>query len=181
MNLVKWVLIVGVGLGSTACAGKAPVPDLPGGTEPHDPVYIESTQILQLESFPVQVMLEVVGQLPDVCHKAAWVVSDPELRGPDRCRTALGGPAWPGLHSSPAADDTAYPYRKFQGRQLCCLAEWREGRGFLVPGLTRRKASPRHLWNRGKKTSQRRPGSHVRATIGWRLAPWSESWAQIAR
>ncbi|MGA9192323.1 MAG: hypothetical protein WBZ24_11360 [Anaerolineales bacterium] len=81
MNLVKWVLIVGVVLGSSGCAGRAPVPDLPGGTEVHDPVYIESTQILQLESFPVQVMLEVVGQLPDACHKAAWVVSDPDSEG----------------------------------------------------------------------------------------------------
>ena len=81
MNLVKWVLIVGVGLGSTACAGKPPVPDLRGGIEPHDPVTIESTQILQLESFPVQVMLEVVGQLPDPCHKAVWAVSDPDSEG----------------------------------------------------------------------------------------------------
>jgi hypothetical protein len=81
MNLVKWVLIVGVGLGSSACAGLAPSPAAPAGTGSHDPVHIDSTQILQLESYPVQVVLEVVGQLPDPCHQAVWSVSDPDPDG----------------------------------------------------------------------------------------------------
>lgn len=45
------------------------------------PVYIESAEIIQLESYPVQVMLEVKGQLPDPCHSAAWKVSDPTADG----------------------------------------------------------------------------------------------------
>jgi hypothetical protein len=39
-----------------------------------DPVYVDSTDILSLESFPVQVRLIVRGSLPTPCHQAAWDV-----------------------------------------------------------------------------------------------------------
>ncbi len=41
-----------------------------------DPVYVGSTEILYLESFPVQVELLVTGDLPSPCHEAAWDVSE---------------------------------------------------------------------------------------------------------
>jgi hypothetical protein len=41
----------------------------------HDPVYVESTDILYLESFPVQVQLVVEGAVPSPCHAPAWEVT----------------------------------------------------------------------------------------------------------
>jgi hypothetical protein len=40
------------------------------------PVYVDSTEILYLESFPVQVRLVVRGSLPTPCHQARWGVDD---------------------------------------------------------------------------------------------------------
>jgi hypothetical protein len=40
------------------------------------PVYIDTTEILLLESFPVQVRLVVRGALPTPCHEAVWEVED---------------------------------------------------------------------------------------------------------
>ena len=39
-----------------------------------DPFYVDSTDILYLESFPVQVRLVVAGSLPTPCHEASWDV-----------------------------------------------------------------------------------------------------------
>lgn len=44
----------------------------------HDPVYVDGTEILYLESFPVQVQLLVDGALPTPCHEPAWEVADGE-------------------------------------------------------------------------------------------------------
>jgi len=40
------------------------------------PVYIDATEILVLESYPVQVRLVVRGALPTPCHGAVWQVDD---------------------------------------------------------------------------------------------------------
>lgn len=40
------------------------------------PFFVESTDILLLESFPVQVVLRVNGNLPTPCHQAVWDVED---------------------------------------------------------------------------------------------------------
>ena len=41
-------------------------------------VFLESTEILMLESYPVQVQLLLVGNLPTPCHKLRAVVSPPD-------------------------------------------------------------------------------------------------------
>lgn len=50
----------------------------PGDVIPDDagPVFVETTDILLMESFPVQVALRVTGSLPTPCHRAVWEVSD---------------------------------------------------------------------------------------------------------
>ena len=65
----------------TACAGvddgsgaTSTTTTIPGGVE--GPVFIDSTEILYLESFPVQVRLLVRGSLPTPCHEAVWAVDD---------------------------------------------------------------------------------------------------------
>jgi hypothetical protein len=55
--------------GLTVTAAGSPAPTLPG-----DPVYVDSTDLLYLESFPVQVRLVVRGALPTPCHEPAWDV-----------------------------------------------------------------------------------------------------------
>lgn len=40
------------------------------------PVFVETTDILLMESFPVQVVLHVIGNLPTPCHQAVWEVED---------------------------------------------------------------------------------------------------------
>lgn len=47
-------------------------------SEQQDPVYVDSTDILYLESFPVQVVLQVDGALPTPCHEAAWDITETE-------------------------------------------------------------------------------------------------------
>jgi len=47
-------------------------PGSPGSAT--DPVYIDSTEILYLESYPVQVVLVVRGLLPTPCHEIDWGV-----------------------------------------------------------------------------------------------------------
>lgn len=67
---------------AAGCAGLSRVGDEPLGPMPaHGPVYVDSADIIQLESFPVRVMLEVKGQLPNPCHTAVWRVADPTADG----------------------------------------------------------------------------------------------------
>lgn len=47
-----------------------PIPDDAG------PVFVDSSDILLMESFPVQVALRVTGNLPTPCHELAWEVED---------------------------------------------------------------------------------------------------------
>lgn len=78
MTLVKGTLILIVVVLS-GCAG---LPSkAPDGAIIRDPVYVEKAEILQQESFPVQVLLRVEGQLPDPCHDAVWAVADPDPHG----------------------------------------------------------------------------------------------------
>ena len=47
-----------------------------GGPGAPSPVYVDSTEILYAESFPVQVFLLVQGSLPTPCHEPVWEVED---------------------------------------------------------------------------------------------------------
>jgi hypothetical protein len=51
---------------------------LPGGTIPANAgtVFVDTTDILLMESFPVQVALRVNGNLPTPCHEPVWEVDD---------------------------------------------------------------------------------------------------------
>jgi len=48
------------------------------GAIPDDagPVFVETTDILMMESLPVQVALRVTGNLPTPCHRPVWEVED---------------------------------------------------------------------------------------------------------
>lgn len=45
------------------------------------PVYIDSVELLLLESYPVQVRALVKGSLPTPCHQLVWDLSDPDASG----------------------------------------------------------------------------------------------------
>ncbi|TES91436.1 MAG: hypothetical protein E3J88_02505 [Anaerolineales bacterium] len=55
-----------------------------GGGEPttgdmvHGPVFIDDVQLLILESYPIQVMLNISGELPTPCHIFQADVSEPD-------------------------------------------------------------------------------------------------------
>jgi len=51
----------------------------PGGVR--GPVYVDSTDLLLLESYPVQVRLQVSGALPTPCHALKWEVIGPDPDG----------------------------------------------------------------------------------------------------
>lgn len=84
MNRRILTLLCAVAVVLSACApGDAGSGDNPttttttlGGVE--GPVFVDSTEILYLESFPVQVRLVVLGSLPTPCHQAQWSVEDDE-------------------------------------------------------------------------------------------------------
>ena len=65
------------------------VPSLPSVPNPYAPqpgddallrgdVYPDSAQVLTLESFPVQIVLNLKGNLPDPCHQLRVVVGQPD-------------------------------------------------------------------------------------------------------
>ncbi len=72
----------GSGVPVTTLPGSADTTAPPGGpdaTPPPDsagPVFVDSTEIVLLESFPVQARLVVRGSLPTPCHEPGWVVED---------------------------------------------------------------------------------------------------------
>ena len=79
MRLLACLCVLAVGLGACAVDDSEPgqsstTTSLAGGIE--GPVFIDSTEILYLESFPVQVRLVVRGSLPTPCHQAQWSVED---------------------------------------------------------------------------------------------------------
>ena len=70
-----------------ACAGGADQPidsttSTPSTTPPTaipddaGPVFVDTSDILLMESFPVQVALHLTGNLPTPCHRAVWEVED---------------------------------------------------------------------------------------------------------
>jgi hypothetical protein len=81
MNTIKPMACLTLASGMAACAGtKVPVPP-PTATSVQAPFYVESAELLAMESYPVQVVLQVDGQLPDPCHEAMWTVSEPDPQG----------------------------------------------------------------------------------------------------
>ncbi|MEW6568444.1 MAG: hypothetical protein AB1449_09840 [Chloroflexota bacterium] len=81
--LVLLFVLVIAGL-AAGCAGAPPTPSpVPAqpGEGPPGPVYVEETDLLLLESYPVQVRLVVRGNLPTPCHQARWEVSGPDDSG----------------------------------------------------------------------------------------------------
>ena len=85
IRTVRTTLIVGMLLVACAASGDDPTTPsntspttIPGGTVPADasPVFVDSTDILLLESFPVQVVMRVTGNLPTPCHELVWEVED---------------------------------------------------------------------------------------------------------
>ncbi len=45
------------------------------------PAFLSAVQVLQLESFPVQVVAEVSGELPTPCHRVRWDLGAPDAGG----------------------------------------------------------------------------------------------------
>lgn len=87
----KMILLVALAFTLLACgAGSGPedpVDDTtptttPSATVPDSipddagPVFVDSTDIILMESFPVQVALRVTGNLPTPCHELAYEVED---------------------------------------------------------------------------------------------------------
>ena len=87
--LVVALAVLGAGLGIAFAA----LPDDPVGgdqtttTPPvqpgavRAPVYVDSVELVLLESYPVQVHASVKGNLPTPCHRLAWDLSDPDPSG----------------------------------------------------------------------------------------------------
>ncbi len=59
-------------------SGDSPLPTTGPMEVPPDasPFFVDSTDILLMESFPVQVALRVNGNLPSPCHQPVWEVAD---------------------------------------------------------------------------------------------------------
>jgi hypothetical protein len=64
--------------GAVADEPTTPSPQPPQGGRVRGPVYVESSDVLLLESFPVQVRLHVTGTLPTPCHELLWTVDGPD-------------------------------------------------------------------------------------------------------
>ena len=59
-----------------------PMPAAQAGSEmTPGPVFVNSTELLLRETFPVQVDLRVQGALPTPCHHAVWSIRGPDAEG----------------------------------------------------------------------------------------------------
>ncbi len=73
---MKTGLIAALGLVLTALAACAGTPTPP---QERLPPQVESAELLQLESFPVQLMLHVEGWLPNACSAPGWEMETTEV------------------------------------------------------------------------------------------------------
>jgi inhibitor of cysteine peptidase len=86
VRILACLLAVSAGL-ATACAMRPAPPEPPSNPGPivpegeRGPVYIDEAELLLMESFPVQVRLQVKGTLPTPCHALKWEVTGPDLSG----------------------------------------------------------------------------------------------------
>lgn len=69
------------GLGSPQAGQPTPEPQDADGAMQEGPVFVGSTELLIMESFPVQVVLNIEGELPTPCHILEYTVSDPDEQG----------------------------------------------------------------------------------------------------
>ena len=77
------VLLNGELIGEILLGSDSQVPgsnDTNGGMS-RGPVYINETELLILESFPVQIELVIRGALPTPCSSFEWSVEDPDAKG----------------------------------------------------------------------------------------------------
>ncbi len=73
------VLLTAAGL-LAGCAEAAPTTAQPQG-EVRGPVFVDETELLMMDSHPVQVALLVRGNLPTPCHRARWEVQQTDVSG----------------------------------------------------------------------------------------------------
>jgi inhibitor of cysteine peptidase len=82
------VLGAGLGIAFAALPGDSTADDDQTTTTPpaqpgavRGPVYVDSVELVLLESYPVQVHASVKGNLPTPCHRLAWDLSEPDASG----------------------------------------------------------------------------------------------------
>jgi hypothetical protein len=79
------LLVFPIAIFLTACAGQPPLAPPAGEAGDEDqiagPVVVETSDILLLESFPVQAQLAITGTLPTPCHELEWEASEPDEDG----------------------------------------------------------------------------------------------------
>ena len=63
---------------SLASCAAPPTAGSPVGGSKGDPVYIDSADLLIMESYPVQVSLHILGNLPTPCHEFRSEVGQPD-------------------------------------------------------------------------------------------------------
>jgi len=69
-------LLAGCGARIEEPSSATPAP--PGSERVRGPAYVDRSDVLMLESFPVQVRLHVTGTLPTPCHEPLWEVTGPD-------------------------------------------------------------------------------------------------------
>lgn len=81
----KIIVMLAMAMVLVACAGQPPGSGTdpgqatqPGGAMQEGPVYISETELMLMESFPVQVALNLRGELPTPCHVLKYEVSEPD-------------------------------------------------------------------------------------------------------
>lgn len=63
-----------------------PSPESPFAPQPgdaalqHGPVFLDATELLQLESYPVQIVVHLQGSLPSPCHQLRVKISGPDAQ-----------------------------------------------------------------------------------------------------
>lgn len=79
LALASVLAACGAGLAATSEPGPTATPD--PSERQRGPVYVDRHEVLVLESYPVQLVLHVVGNAPTPCHEVLWDVEGPDSEG----------------------------------------------------------------------------------------------------
>jgi hypothetical protein len=76
-HVVLYLLVAGAVILAACSSASTPSPSDPDAQQSEGPVYINQMELLIMESAPIQVSVQIEGELPTPCHELHWEIAEP--------------------------------------------------------------------------------------------------------